>query len=84
MKRGEKGSSEEHLTVTQFKVMKEEKHLRDLFKKEKEVQEYIEEAQDALEEVELAIDEAEEKLDEMAYAIEDIGVLTEKYDAPLE
>lgn len=84
VERGEKGSSEEHLTVTQFKVMKEEEHLKDLFKREKEVQKSIEEAEDALDEVELALDEAEEKLDEMAYAIEDIGALTKKYDAPLE
>ena len=84
VQRGEKGSSEEHLTITQFKVEKEKERLNKLLEKEKEVQKSIEEAENTLEEVEIALDEAEEKLDEMAYAVEDIGDLMKKYDDPVE
>ena len=70
VKRGEKGSSEEHLTVTQFKVMKEEERLKNLVEKENEVK--------------TSVRKAEEKLSEVTHTIEDIRTFTMKYEAPLE
>ena len=45
--RGERGSSEEHLTVTQFKVMKEQERLSELQETKTEIQSEIAELQEA-------------------------------------
>ena len=47
VKRGERGSSEEHLTVTQFKVLKEQERLSELQETKTEIQSEIAELQEA-------------------------------------
>ena len=47
VERGERGSSEEHLTVTQFKVMKEQERLSELQETKTEIQFEIAELQEA-------------------------------------
>ena len=47
IERGERGSSEEHLTVTQFKVMKEQERLSELQETKTEIQSEIAELQEA-------------------------------------
>ena len=47
MERGERGSSEEHLTVTQFKVLKEQERLSELQETKTEIQSEIAELQEA-------------------------------------
>ena len=47
VERGERGSSEEHLTVTQFKVMKEQERLCELQEAKTEIQSEIAELQEA-------------------------------------
>ena len=47
VERGERGSSEEHLTVTQFKVMKEQERLSELQETKTEIQSEIAELQEA-------------------------------------
>jgi len=47
VKRGERGSSEEHLTVTQFKVLKEQERLSELQETKTEIQSEITELQEA-------------------------------------
>lgn len=47
VERGERGSSEEHLTVTQFKVMKEQARLSELQETKTEIQSEIAELQEA-------------------------------------
>ena len=47
MERGERGSSEEHLTVTQFKVLKEQERLSELRETKTEIQSEIAELQEA-------------------------------------
>ena len=48
IERGERGSSEEHLTVTQFKVEKEQARLAELQTEKSEVQAEIGQLQDCL------------------------------------
>ena len=47
VERGERGSTEEHLTVTQFKVMKEQERLSELQEERTEIQSEIAELQEA-------------------------------------
>ncbi|MBS7306760.1 MAG: plasmid recombination protein [Eubacteriales bacterium] len=47
VERGERGSSEEHLTVTQFKVLKEQERLSELQETKTEIQSEIAELQEA-------------------------------------
>ena len=62
LERGERGSTEEHLTTVQFKVMKEEAHLERLLQQQQTAKQAVSEAERAREEKEQAAKEAEMKL----------------------
>ena len=62
VKRGERGSSEEHLTVTQFKVMKEQERLSELQETKTEIQFEIAELQEAHAKETEKLDKAKERI----------------------
>lgn len=62
LERGERGSSEEHLTVTQFKVEQEEKRLSELQETKTEIQAEIAELQDAHAKESEKLDKAKERI----------------------
>jgi len=62
LERGERGSSEEHLTVTQFKVEQEEKRLSELQETKSEIQAEIAELQDAHAKESEKLDKAKERI----------------------
>ena len=62
LERGERGSTEEHLSTVQFKVMKEEAHLERLLQQQQTAKQAVSEAERAREEKEQAAKEAEMKL----------------------
>ena len=62
VERGERGSSEEHLTVTQFKVMKEQERLSELQETKTEIQSEIAELQEAHAKEAVKLDKAKERI----------------------
>ena len=62
LERGERGSTEEHLTTVQFKVMKEEAHLERLLQQQQTAKQAVSDVQKEREEKEKAAKEAEMKL----------------------
>ena len=62
VERGERGSSEEHLTVTQFKVEREQARLAELQTEKSEVQEEISQLQANKAEAKKATKEAQTEL----------------------
>ena len=62
VERGERGSSEEHLTVTQFKVMKEQERLSELQETKTEIQSEIAELQEAHAKESEKLDRAKERI----------------------
>ena len=62
VERGERGSSEEHLTVTQFKVMKEQERLSALQETKTEMQSEIAELQEAQLKESEKLDKAKERI----------------------
>ena len=62
IERGERGSSEEHLTVTQFKVMKEQERLSELQETKTEIQFEIAELQEAHAKESEKLDKAKERI----------------------
>lgn len=62
VERGERGSSEEHLTVTQFKVMKEQERLSELQEAKTEIQSEIAELHQAQAEEESKLNKAKEHI----------------------
>ena len=62
LERGERGSTEEHLTTVQFKVMKEEAHLERLLQQQQTAKQAVSDVQKEREEKERAAKEAEMKL----------------------
>ena len=62
VERGERGSSEEHLTVTQFKVMKEQERLSELQETKTEIQFEIAELQEAHAKESEKLDKAKERI----------------------
>ena len=62
VERGERGSSEEHLTVTQFKVMKEQERLSELQETKTEIQSEIAELQEAHAKESEKLDKAKERI----------------------
>lgn len=62
VERGERGSSEEHLTVTQFKVMKEQERLSELQETKTEIQSEIAELQEAHAKESEKLDKTKERL----------------------
>ena len=62
VERGERGSSEEHLTVTQFKVMKEQERLSELQETKTEIQSEIAELQEAHAKESEKLDKAKESI----------------------
>ena len=62
VERGERGSTEEHLTVTQFKVMKEQERLSELQETKTEIQSEIAELQEAHAKESEKLDKAKERI----------------------
>ena len=62
VERGERGSSEEHLTVTQFKVLKEQERLSELQETKTEIQSEIAELQEAHAKESEKLDKAKERI----------------------
>ena len=86
LERGERGSSEEHLTVTQFKVAQEETRLA-MFQKSadhamaeaKRISKEREKAEQELQEVEQKVQEAAAKIQELAPKLKNIEQLAADY-----
>lgn len=79
LERGERGSTEEHLTVTQFKVEKEKERLKELQMEEKYLEDAIDHYQ---EEVLCVMDEvnaAQAKLDEIKPILHNTETLAKKF-----
>ena len=62
VERGERGSSEEHLTVTQFKVMKEQERLSELQETRTAIQSEIQDLQEAQEQEAKQLDKTKERI----------------------
>ena len=62
VERGERGSSEEHLTVTQFKVLKEQERLSELQETKTEIQSEIAELQEAHAKESQKLDKTKERI----------------------
>lgn len=62
VERGERGSSEEHLTVTQFKVMKEQERLSELQETRTAIQTEIQNLQEAQEQEARHLDKTKERI----------------------
>lgn len=62
VERGERGSSEEHLTVTQFKVMKEQERLFELQETRTAIQSEIQDLQEAQEQESKQLDKTKERI----------------------
>ena len=62
VERGERGSSEEHLTVTQFKVMKEQERLSELQETRTAIQTKIQDLQEAQEQEARHLDKTKERI----------------------
>lgn len=79
IERGEYGSSEVHLTVTQFKVAQEQERLAEMIQDQqavkKDVTQLIEERREAVEKA----DAAKERIKELAPKLKDIEALTRPY-----
>ena len=86
VERGERGSSEEHLTVTQFKVEKEKQRLSALVKENTERQMEIAcleekkvQAEDELHDTEKEVSAAQERLNDLTPQIEDAEEFIEEH-----
>ncbi len=86
VERGEAGSGEEHLTVTQFKVLKEQERLADLQEAQIAVAAEVaqldadkELAEDAKEQAQEELQEAQRKLKEIAPRINKMEAFAQKY-----
>ena len=86
VERGERGSSEEHLTVTQFKVEKEKQRLSALVKENTECQmdiacleEKKAQAEDELHDTEKEVSAAQERLNDLTPQIEDAEAFIEEH-----
>ena len=86
VERGERGSSEEHLTVTQFKVEKEKQRLSALVKENTERQMEIAcleekkvQAEDELHDTEKEVSAAQERLNDLTPQIEDAEAFIEEH-----
>ena len=79
IERGERGSSEEHLTVTQFKVLQEEKRLEQIQEAANIAQDSVNQALAEKEEAEKQAIIAEEKIKEIAPKLKNIEKLAAEF-----
>ena len=79
--RGERGSTEEHLTVTQFKVQQEKQRLVDIQNEKASIAGEVEKLITDKQEAEQAAQDAKEKLKELAPRLAKIETLAQKYSA---
>lgn len=79
--RGERGSTEEHLTVTQFKVQQEKQRLVDIQNEKASIAGEVEKLITDKLEAEQAAQDAKEKLKELAPRLAKIETLAQKYSA---
>lgn len=77
--RGERGSTEEHLTVTQFKVQQEKQRLADIQAEKMAVAGAIEQLIDDRHEAEQATQDAQDRLKEIAPRLVKVEALAQKY-----
>ena len=85
VERGERGSSEEHLTVTQFKVEQEKHRLEEMNVAKAEAQAEIVHLQEEKTEAQTEAKEAKARLDDLAPKVEKMEMLAVKYsDDPEE
>ena len=81
VERGERGSSEEHLTVTQFKVEREQARLAELQTEKSEVQEEISQLQANKAEAKKATKEAQTELRLLAPKLKNMEKLAAEYSS---
>lgn len=79
IERGELGSSEEHLTVTQFKVEQENRRLQELDTTKTKVQAEIDHLQEEKEDVQGEVKEVKAQLDELAPMIKGIEKIAAEF-----
>lgn len=79
VERGERGSSEEHLTVTQFKVEQEKHRLEELDAAKTEVQAEIVHLQEEKADAQNEAKEAKARLNDLAPKVEKMEMLAAKY-----
>lgn len=79
VERGERGSSEEHLTVTQFKVEQEKHRLEELDAAKTEVQAEIVHLQEEKADAQNEAKEAKDRLNDLAPKVEKMEMLAAKY-----
>lgn len=79
VERGERGSSEEHLTVTQFKVEQEKHRLEELDASKTETQAEIVHLQEEKSEAQNEAKEAKARLNDLAPKVEKMEMLAAKY-----
>ncbi|OPX42066.1 chromosome partition protein Smc [Ruminiclostridium hungatei] len=79
LERGERGSSEEHLTVTQFKVEQEKHRLEELDAAKTEVQAEIVHLQEEKADAQNEAKEAKDRLNDLAPKVEKMEMLAAKY-----
>ena len=78
VERGERGSSEEHLTVTQFKVLKEQERLSELQETKTEIQSEIAELQEAHAKESEKLDKTKERIQKQKLALKRIDEIEAK------
>ena len=71
LQRGERGSTEEHLTVTQFKVRQEKERLSALMAEQEETRESIDQQLEDLARIERKTQKAQDKLDDTVPVVQD-------------
>lgn len=79
--RGERGSTEEHLTVTQFKVQQEKQRLADIREEKATIADEIDQLMDEKQESEQAAQDAKDRLKEIAPRLVKVEALAQKFSA---
>lgn len=78
VQRGERGSTEEHLTTVQFKVMKEEETLTTLWAEQQRAQQAAAHAEAQRQEAEHEAETAQKKLDRLTQSAGDVAAFMQK------
>lgn len=79
--RGERGSTEEHLTVTQFKVQQEKQRLADIQEEKAAVADEINQLMDEKQEAEQAAQDAKDRLKEIAPRLIKVEALAQRFSS---
>ena len=81
VERGERGSTEEHLTTVQFKVMKEQKALDTLIAQQQSAEQAVHLAQANREEAEHEVEAAKGKIDALAKSDREVKAFVQSLDS---